>query len=115
MMRYAPGSTPARTTWSATPSPGSRTPRPAAARPPPLAPRRQARTLTSAKASSILHRFRQHLAGRFTVVEITPALFHEAMRLANTHALRASDAVQLAAVLEIDQKEQDAGFAPVTL
>ena len=37
------------------------------------------------------------------------------MRLANTHALRAYDAVQLAAALEINQKEQDAGFAPVTL
>ena len=29
--------------------------------------------------------------------------------------LRAYDAVQLAAALEINQKEQDAGFAPVTL
>lgn len=80
-----------------------------------VAHRRKGRTLTSAKASSILHRFRQHLAGRYTIIEITPALFNEAMRLANTHALRAYDAVQLAAALEINQKEQDAGFAPVTL
>ena len=80
-----------------------------------VARRRKGRTLTSKKASSILHRFRQHLAGRYTVIEITPALFNDAMRLANTHALRAYDAVQLAAALEINQKEQDAGFAPVTL
>jgi uncharacterized protein len=80
-----------------------------------VARRRKGRTLTVAKASSILHRFRQHLAGRYTIIEITPALFNEAMRLANTHALRAYDAVQLAAALEINQKEQDAGFAPVTL
>jgi uncharacterized protein len=80
-----------------------------------VARRRKGRTLTSAKASSILHRFRQQLAGRYTVIEITPALFNEAMRLANQHALRAYDAVQLAAALEINQKEQDAGFAPVTL
>ena len=80
-----------------------------------VARRRKGRTLTSREASSILHRFRQHLAGRYTVIEITPALFHEAMRLANTHALRAYDAAQLAAALEISQKEQDAGFAPVTL
>jgi len=80
-----------------------------------VARRRKGRTLTSAKASSILHRFRQHLAGRYTVIEITPTLFNDAMRLANTHALRAYDAVQLAAALEINQKEQDAGFAPVTL
>ncbi len=80
-----------------------------------VARRRKSRTLTSAKASSILYRFRQHLAGRYTVIEITPALFNEAMRLANTHALRAYDAVQLAAALEINQREQDAGFAPVML
>ena len=48
-----------------------------------VARRRKGRTLTSAKASSILHRFRQHLAGRYTVIDITPALFDEAMRLAN--------------------------------
>jgi len=35
--------------------------------------------------------------------------------VANTHTLRAYDAVQLAAALEINQKEQNAGFAPVTL
>ena len=55
------------------------------------------------------------LAGRYIVVEITPSLFNEAMRLANTHALRAYDAVQLAAALEINHLEQDAGFAPLTL
>src|SRR5262249_4902206 len=42
--------------------------------------RRKGRTLTSAKASSILHRFRQHLAGRYTVIELTPALFTDAMQ-----------------------------------
>jgi len=46
-----------------------------------VARRRKGRTLTSAKASSILHRFRQHLAGRYTVIEITPVLFNDAMRL----------------------------------
>ena len=37
------------------------------------------------------------------------------MRLANTHTLRAYDAVQLAAALKIRQEHQNAGFAPVTL
>ena len=35
-----------------------------------VARRRKGRTLTSAKASSILHRFRRHLAGRYIVIEI---------------------------------------------
>jgi predicted nucleic acid-binding protein len=66
-------------------------------------------------ALELFHRFRRHLAGRYTVVEITPALFNEALRLANTHAMRAYDAVQLAAALEIRQQRQKTGFGPVTL
>ena len=73
---------------------------------PPLAPSR---------ASSILRRFRQHLDGRYTVIEIPPALLDEAARLANAHTLRAYDAVQLAAALEINRREQAAGYDPVTL
>jgi uncharacterized protein len=73
---------------------------------PPLTPRR---------ASSILHRFRQHLAGRYTVIEVTPALVDEAARLGNAHSLRAYDAVQLAVALEVNRSHQADGFAPVTL
>jgi predicted nucleic acid-binding protein len=80
-----------------------------------VARRRKDRTLTSRKASSILHRFRQHLAGRYTIIEIMPALADAAMLLANTHCLRAYDAMQLAVALNINQKEQDGGFAPLTL
>jgi hypothetical protein len=71
--------------------------------------------LTPARASSILHRFRQHLAARYTVIEVTPELLDEAMRLGNTHSLRAYDAVQLAVALEINRSHQADGFAPVTL
>jgi predicted nucleic acid-binding protein len=66
-----------------------------------VARRRKSKTLTSAKASSILHRFRKHLAGRYTVVEITPVRFDEAMRMADAHALRAYNAVQLVAARDI--------------
>ena len=41
-----------------------------------IARRRKARTLTAAKASSIFHRIRQHLASRYTIIEIT-STFHE--------------------------------------
>src|SRR5437763_275966 len=44
-----------------------------------------------------------------------PALDIDAMRLANTHSLRAYDAVQLAAALHIRREHHDAGFSPVTL
>jgi uncharacterized protein len=80
-----------------------------------VARRRKCKTATSKKASSILHRFRRHLAGRYTVVEITPALINDDMRLANTRALRAYDAVQLAAALEIREQRQKIGLGPVRL
>ncbi len=37
------------------------------------------------------------------------------MRLANSHTLRAYDAVQLAAALEILRQRHEAGWVPVTL
>ena len=36
-----------------------------------VARRRKGRTLTAQKASSILHRFRQHLAGRYTLIDLS--------------------------------------------
>ena len=77
-----------------------------------VARRRKGKTLTPPRASSILRRFRQHLAGRYTVIEVTPALVDEAMRLANAHALRAYDAVQLAVALEVNRSHQADGFGP---
>ena len=80
-----------------------------------VARRRQGKTLTSPRASSILHRFRQHLAGRYVVIEVTPALLDDAMRLGNTHALRAYDAVQLAVALEVNRSHQAGGSGPIAL
>ncbi len=57
--------------------------------------------LSAAKASLLLSRFRTHLAGRYFPSQITPALINDAMTLANKHRLRAYDAVQLAAALDV--------------
>jgi predicted nucleic acid-binding protein len=80
-----------------------------------VARRRAGGTVTPPRASSMLFRFRKHLSGRYLVVEITPALLDDAMRLANAHELRAYDAVQLAVALDLSQRNQDAGFGPMTL
>ena len=80
-----------------------------------VARRRKGRTLTSRKASSILHRFRQHLAGRYNVAQLTAALLDDATRLGVKHALRAYDAVQLAVALEVNRSHQADGFGPITL
>jgi uncharacterized protein len=71
-----------------------------------VARRRGGRTITAAQASSILSRFRKHVAGRYTILEITPALLADATTLANRHELRAYDAVQLATVRELNRISQ---------
>ena len=80
-----------------------------------IARRRKGRTITAAKASSILRRFEQHIAGRYTVIGVTPALLEQAKRLGRTHALCAYDAVQLAVALEVSRYHREKGSGPVTL
>jgi predicted nucleic acid-binding protein len=80
-----------------------------------VARRRRGGSLTAAKAGSILSRFRHHVAGRYLMVEIAPALLADAARLANLHVLRAYDAVQLAAAMEVNRRWQTAGLGTVTL
>lgn len=79
-----------------------------------LARRRKGKLLTAARASSLLRRFRQHLDGRYVVVEVTPALLDDAARPGNAHSLRAYDAVQLAVALEVNRSHQEAGAGPIT-
>jgi uncharacterized protein len=62
-----------------------------------------------------LARFRKHLMGRYRVVEMTPALVDSAMRLAEVHGLRAYDAVQLAAALEVNGSWAPTGFGGILL
>ena len=55
--------------------------------------RQQGGYLSPAQAVAILGHFRRHLAQRYHVLELTPALFTDAMLAARKHALRAYDAV----------------------
>ncbi len=50
-----------------------------------IARRRKGGTLLPPRASSLLSRFRKHMSGRYTLVEVTPALLADAPALANTH------------------------------
>ena len=68
-----------------------------------IARRRQGGSLTSARASLFLSRFRRHLAGRYVLLDMTPSLLAEAMNLANIHELRAYDAVQPASALRVNR------------
>jgi uncharacterized protein len=66
-----------------------------------LARRRQQGSLSPAKATAGLSQFRQDLAQDYRVMEMSIPLLQHAARIADVHVLRAYDAVQLAASLEV--------------
>jgi uncharacterized protein len=58
-------------------------------------------TLQPAHQAGLIGQFRQEFTKQYLKIEISPALVTEAMSLAETHALRGSDAIQLAAALKV--------------
>jgi len=71
--------------------------------------------LSAAQAGAILGHFRRQLTEYYRIIELTPALFAEAMLAARKHRLRAYDVVQLAVLLEVQRLQRDNGLGPVTL
>jgi uncharacterized protein len=67
-----------------------------------VARQRRDGSLSAADAATVLAQFRHDFTTEYRVVEVTPALILTAMALAETHALRAYDAVQLAAAVEVN-------------
>lgn len=59
-------------------------------------------TLTAAEGASGIADLNYDFLRQYRVVEITPPLIERAVSLVQTHGLRAYDAVQLAALLEIN-------------
>lgn len=58
-------------------------------------------TLPASDATAMLKQFRDELAQHLNAIEVTPGLMAHAAFLADTHALRANDAIQLAAAVEL--------------
>jgi predicted nucleic acid-binding protein len=71
--------------------------------------------LSAAQAGAMFGHFRRHLTERYSILELTSVQATEAMLLARAHGLRAYDAVQLAAALEVSRIYQTAGLGPVTI
>jgi predicted nucleic acid-binding protein len=80
-----------------------------------VARRRKGGSIPSRRASSILSHFRKHLAGRYTVLEVTPAILAGAMKLANSRSLRAYDPVQLSTAVELNDRWVGAGLGGIVL
>ena len=70
-----------------------------------IARRRRDGSLSIAQAASALNQFRQDFAQDYRIGEITIPLLRHASQLADTHVLRAYDAVQLAAALEVQRQD----------
>ncbi len=80
-----------------------------------IARRRRSGSIPSQDAAASLARFQLDLDQEYLVLEITPPLLADAMRLANAHELRAYDAVQLAAALELNGRWLAAGINGIIL
>ena len=66
-------------------------------------------------APALLAQFRHDAAHQYTILEITPAVLADAERLAEVHALRAYDAVQLAATADLHRDRLIYGLSRLTL
>ena len=71
-----------------------------------LARRRGQAGLSAVQAVAALRQFRRDFGQDYRVVEITIALLQRAAQLADTHALRGYDAVQLAVALDVHARDQ---------
>lgn len=70
---------------------------------------------SAAQAGAMLGHYRRHLDQRYRIIDLTPAIYADAMLKARKRRLRAYDAEQLAAALELRRQHKAAGLAPVTL
>jgi predicted nucleic acid-binding protein len=80
-----------------------------------LARRRREGSLLAADVARAQAGLRKDMASLLEVIEITSALLERAAVVADLRELRAYDAVQLAAALEVQQRTTSLGLPPVTL
>ncbi len=80
-----------------------------------FARRQRGNTLSAPDAAKAIADFRTDLANQYRLIELTPALISHAMTLAETHALRGYDAVQLAAALEVHTRVASLNLPSLTL
>jgi predicted nucleic acid-binding protein len=80
-----------------------------------VARRQRAGTVSLADATTFLTQFRQDTAMEYRIIEITAPLLSAAALIAESHALRAYDAVQLAAASELHAQRTANGLSALTL
>jgi len=71
--------------------------------------------LSTSAASKAIADFRDDFANEYSVIETTPTLIESAADYAETYLMRAYDAVQLAAVLQLNTEATSLGLASIIL
>ena len=72
-------------------------------------------SITVTDANTAIALFRHDFLNNYTATEITPALINRAMQLAETHALRGYDAIQLTAAIEVNAYGLSSGMPKLIL
>lgn len=72
--------------------------------------RQRAGAINASDASTALSDFRRDFASQYVIIEMDAAFISQAMALAERHALRGYDAVQLAAALQAHQQQLTSGL-----
>lgn len=72
-------------------------------------------SLSPSDPAILLSDFRYDFANQYRIIEITSALIASAMVLAETHALRGYDAIQLVAALEVNAIYRALGVPTLTM
>lgn len=80
-----------------------------------VARRSKAGNITSQDAMATIARFLHHVRSEYQLIELSPELTDDAIRLAEMHALRAYDAIQLAAALAVRQVRARLGAPDLVL
>jgi uncharacterized protein len=80
-----------------------------------FARRQRGNMLSGPDAAKAIADFRTDLANQYRLIELTSALVSRAMTLAEMHALRAYDAIQLAAALEVNDRITSLNLPQLTL
>lgn len=70
--------------------------------------------LAGQSALPLLTAFRHDAAHQYNILEITPVLLADAEQLAESHGLRAYDAVQLAVAMALHRMRSASGLSPAT-
>ena len=80
-----------------------------------LVRRRNSGSLSAAATTTLLADFRSDAANEFIVIEVSQTVLRQATLLVEQHSLRAYDAIQLAAGLELDDVRSSAGLSAAIL